>query len=225
MGNESGNESHSYDKESHDSYLKYMKYILIFIFLLIICIYSYKAIGSTLAGLFGPIAALGKEAADLINDCSKNGITHCFLGISLIIGMSLYGVQMLYTFYRTTFGGKEGIVDTSALELLTNKSKKDIATEFSKKYSDEIINEKMKEKGLDPKFKESFTTALAVYDVNKQSIDALKNSGLSEENMVNRKIAIQDIFNKNIKEAREKAESADDFNQINEKAKDIVEGG
>jgi hypothetical protein len=82
----------------------------------------------------------------------------------------------------------------------------------------------MKEKGLDPKFKESFTTALAVYDVNKQSIDALKNSGLSPENMVNRKKAIQDIFDKNIKEAREKAESADDFNQIDEKAKEIVEG-
>jgi hypothetical protein len=217
-----GNENHSYDKESHESYLTYMKYTLIFIILFIICIYSYKAIGSTIADLFGPIAALGKEASDLINDCSKNGITHCFLGISLIIGLSLYGVQMLAVAYRAIAGGKEGIIDTSALELLTNKNKTDIAKEFSENYSDKLVDEKMKEKGIDPKFKDSFTAALAAYDVKKQSIEALEKSGLSPENMTNRKNAIQEIFDKNIKEASDKAGNEDDFNKIDENAKEIV---
>jgi hypothetical protein len=183
---------------------------------------GWKECTSTIGSLFGPVASLGKLSSQLLNDCADNGLTHCTLGITFIIGASIFVLFQFAKLYYSIRGGGKGTLDTTTIELLTGKSKEDLLKEFEKKYDIDNLMTEQKLDPKDPKAKEAFTKSLAANDVQKQSKEALEKSSLSPESKQNTLEQINKEFEINQEAAKEDTKS-EDFEKISEAAKEVVE--
>ena len=183
---------------------------------------AWKDCSSTLGSLFGGIAALGKLSSSLLNDCADNGLTHCTLGITFIIGASIFVLFQFAKLYYSITGGGKGTLDTTTIELLTGKNKEDLLKEFEKKYDIDKLMTEQKLDPKDPKIKEAFTKSLAAHDMKKQTTDALDKSSVSPEAKQKTLEQIVKEFEINQEAAREDT-NPEDFEKISDAAKEVVE--
>lgn len=215
--------SSTFNEKEHQVYLKYVTYFFWFFIIICVVIFCGKAVfgdlGTLLSGLFGVGNTLCSEIDKLFKSCDDGFFeTKCvFMWILMIPGglALIYGMVKLYTMTQSS---KDNKIDTTTVELLTNKTVPELMNDVRDTYKINTIDDLkdlMKKSGvsvenINTASIELFYSGLCTKHFEAIAKDALSKQVLSPENI-----------KKQIDELNKEAKQNED--RANEDAKDLPE--
>ena len=204
----------SFNEKEHEVYQKYMIYFFWFFIIICAIVFCGKAIfsdfGKLLSGVFGVGNTLCSELEKLFKSCDDGFFeTKCVFMWVLMIpgGLGLvYGMAKLYTMLRSN---KDNKIDTTTVELLTNKTVPELMNNVRDTYKINTIDDLkdlMKKSGvsvenINTASIELFYSGLCTKHFETIAKDALSKQVLSPEN-IKKQI---DMINQEAKENEDRA--------------------